>query len=269
MTNRKATNTDLVEAGKVVVIGKPHITDAQGNMRAEYAVAAIEGIWAAGLPAEVTFRFPEAILRETAEEISAKYGSAKSDRPGRLGVGSIAAMSELEKALAFNVFNFVVSPSRGVGGEHKDNDAAYGNRQYHDPIDFVKVAQNEDISAAPATFDGNGVELYLFRDDGIRPDILKVFNSELLAQNEAKALAGLLAPYAREDGRHANAGFPIMPTGGVNAKSGPDFEKAIRSNGFTPILGMSDPITSMKGEAVNNVNAYEAAVLGFLKKYGK
>jgi hypothetical protein len=39
-----------------------------------------------------------------------------------------------------------------------------------------------------------------------------------------------------------------MPTGGVNSETGPKFQDAIRSNGFTPVLGMSAPLKLVESE---------------------
>jgi hypothetical protein len=34
----------------------------------------------------------------------------------------------------------------------------------------------------------------------------------------------------------------MMPTGGVNAETGPKFQENISKRGFTPVLGMSAPL---------------------------
>ena len=49
----------------------------------------------------------------------------------------------------------------------------------------------------------------------------------------------MLAPYQRE--RHKNK--LINVTGGVNAKTGPGFQQQILKYGFSPILGMSAPLS--------------------------
>ena len=36
-----------------------------------------------------------------------------------------------------------------------------------------------------------------------------------------------------------------MPTGGVDRKTGPEFQKNILKYGFFPVLGMSDPLNLM------------------------
>lgn len=62
--------TDIVkQAGIIVVMGKPQVRnkddkghDGKPIIRPEYVIAAVNGIWYAGLPAELTFRIPESIL---------------------------------------------------------------------------------------------------------------------------------------------------------------------------------------------------------------
>jgi hypothetical protein len=51
-------------------------------------------------------------------------------------------------------------------------------------------------------------------------------------------VGALLAPYQRD--RHA--GKMIMPTGGVNLKTGASFQEQISKRGFFPVLGMSAPL---------------------------
>ena len=159
-------------------------------------------------------------------------------------------------------FDFVVAPSNGIGG------ATLPGGGYRDPIDFVRLTREAGVFSAPAAFSPSEVAFYLFRDDGLRPDALKIFNSELLAPNDAKALGGLLAPFARDEGDYANNGFVIMPTGAVNRKTGPAFEDAIRKNGFYPVLGMSDPLKDMAEQATTNPADYTAGAKAFLEEYG-
>jgi hypothetical protein len=258
----------IKKAGKVVVIGKPQVTnkDADGQkLRPEYIIAAVKGIWQAGLPAELTFRIPEAILKEAVPQlVQCRAELYEAGHPVALGIGSIAAISELETALEWRL-DFVVAPSSGVGGTYQPH--PHFNGQYRDPIVFVKLALAYNVFAAPAAFTPNEIAFYLFREDGNRPDALKIFNSELLAADNAKALGGLLAPFAREDGMFANKGYVIMPTGAVNRKTGPAFEHVITANGFFPVLGMSDPIECMKGAASADLAQYRAAVQQFLSDY--
>ncbi|MBT5874461.1 MAG: hypothetical protein HOH43_13670 [Candidatus Latescibacteria bacterium] len=260
----------LIKAmGKVVVIGKPQVRNKQDTgsdgtpvVRPEYIVALIKGVWEAGFPAELTFRIPESILREAMEELvpeRARWYAA--GREVLLGVGSVCAYSELQSALDMG-FDFVVAPSNGIGG------ATVAGGGYRDPIDFVRLTREAGVFSAPAAFSPSEVAFYLFRDDGLRPDALKIFNSELLAPNEAKALGGLLAPFAREDGPYANSDFVIMPTGAVNRKTGPAFEKAISKNGFFPVLGMSDPLKDMAENATRNPSDYAMEAKAFVEDYG-
>jgi hypothetical protein len=51
-------------------------------------------------------------------------------------------------------------------------------------------------------------------------------------------VGALLAPYQRD--RHN--GKMVMPTGGVNLKTGASFQEQISKRGFCPVLGMSAPL---------------------------
>lgn len=260
----------IKEVGKVVVVGKPQVRNKQDTgpdgkpvIRPEYVVATIKGIWEAGLPAELTFRIPEYILREAMQELVPERARLyEQGKQVLLGVGSVCAYGELEAALDMG-FDFVVAPADGIGGARSPEDSSI----YRDPIDFVRLTHQAEIYAAPAAFTPREVGFYLFRDDGLKPDGLKIFNSELLAADEAKALGGLLAPFARDEGPYANAGFVIMPTGAVNRKTGPAFEAAIRKNGFYPVLGMSDPLKEMTEKASLNPADYTASAQKFLEEY--
>ncbi len=258
----------IKDVGKVVVIGKPQVrnkedvgADGKPVIRPEYIVALIKGVWEAGLPAELTFRIPESILREAMEELAPERARWYAEgKEVLLGVGSVCAYGELEAALGMG-FDFVVAPSNGIGG------TTLRDGGYRDPIDFVRLTREAGIFSAPAAFSPSEVGFYLFRDDGLRPDALKIFNSELLASNDSKALGGLLAPFARDEGEYSNKGFVIMPTGAVNRKTGPAFEDAIRKNGFYPVLGMSDPLKDMAERATTNPADYTATAKAFLVEY--
>ena len=101
--------------------------------------------------------------------------------------------------------------------------------------DFVKIARKAKVFGAPAGFTPSEFSYWIERDDGLEPDAVKVFNSSVYGP---KNLGGLLAPYQRE--RHN--GRLIMPTGGVSRTTGADFQMNISKRGFTPVLGMSDPL---------------------------
>ncbi len=88
-----------------------------------------------------------------------------------------------------------------------------------------------------------------------------------MAANNAKAFAGLLAPFARDEGDYKNTGYIIIPTGAVNRKTGPAFVDAIKQNGFYPVLGMSDPLDAMKERASKDPADYAASVQKFLEDY--
>ena len=262
--DRARTGELLKKAGKVVVIGKPQVRNkADGSqVTTDYVVAAVQGIWQAGLPAELTFRISEGILKEAMQALVPERARLYAEgKQVLLGTGSICALSELESALNMG-FDFVVSPADGIGGTHLSMGGSY-----EDPIRFVQLSRQANVYAAPAAFSPREVGFYLFRDDGLRPDALKIFNSEVLAADNAKALGGLLAPFARDDGRYANKGYIIMPTGAVNRKTGPTFEDVIRANGFFPVLGMSDPIEAMKDKASRDPAAYATAIQQFILDY--
>ena len=259
----------LREKGIIVVIGKQHVMDTDGHVKPEYVSAAVNGIWKAGLPAELTFRIPVDILRDARRSISPHLDgpAINQELSGEriLGIGSVAGWGELEAAMEME-FDFVVSPASGVGGaRYEGKDGKLG--AYKDPSDLVRWTRAKGIFSAPAAFTPQDISFYLFRDDGLRPDALKIFNSELLAPNEAKALSGLLAPFARDDGEYQNRGFIIMPAGGVTAETAPYFVKSIIGNGFFPVLGMSDPIGKLKGKATAKSDAYYNEVRAFLQRY--
>jgi 2-keto-3-deoxy-6-phosphogluconate aldolase len=75
----------------------------------------------------------------------------------------------------------------------------------------------------------------LEREDGLEPDGIKIFNASVYGPS---GIGALLAPYQRE--RHN--GKMVMPTGGVNVKTGAGFQEQISKRGFCPVLGMSAPL---------------------------
>lgn len=261
--DRKLTDRIIREAGIVTVMGRALVADSTGDIRPDYVVAAVNAIWDAKLPAELTFRLPQSVLEIAVDHLK-RERLARYERGQEvvLGVGSIQAYSELEQALNLG-FDFVVSPGSGVGGEK--NRSKPGS-PYHDPIEFVKLAHDSDVFAAPATQNNDGLAFYLFRNDSYTPDAIKIFNSALFVNDvtgDVKKLAGLLAPSVRSEGRYKNAGYVIMPTGAVNRWSAPLFIEAIKSNGFYPVLGMSDPLVDMKKRATANKTDYARSIDAF------
>ena len=215
--NRKRVDTMLRNIGMVVVMNKKHV-----KCPADMVTTMVE-LNKAGFVAECTFRIDEGILREAmAELVKIRAETATEDQPFVLGVGSIINPAELDSAIAMG-FDMIVAPGNVMGGHGEGKE-------------FIKICHDADIFAAPAIFTPNEFQYFIERPDGLEPDAIKIFPAN---SHGAGGIKGLLAPYVRD--RHANR--IIMPTGGVNAETGPGFQKAIASNGYTPVLGMSAPLS--------------------------
>ncbi len=203
------------EKSVVVVMGRDHAK------KPEDVVNTFKAIYEAGYVSEVTFRIDEGILREAMKELTNIREDSDPEDPMLLGVGSIINPRELDAAIEMG-FDMAVSPDSGMGG-------------FREKIDFVKIARNANVFCAPAAFSPSELSYWIERGDGLEPDAVKVFNSSVYGP---KNLGGLLAPYQRD--RHT--GRIIMPTGGVNRTTGPEFRANISKRGFFPALGMSDPL---------------------------
>jgi 2-keto-3-deoxy-6-phosphogluconate aldolase len=213
--DRAKVDKALRQKGVVVVMGKDHAK------KAEDAINSVKAIYEAGYVAEVTFRIEEGILREAMSELTKMRSESDPENPMLLGVGSVINPHELESAIEMG-FDMIVSPDSGMGG-------------YREKVDFVKIARSANVFCAPAGFSPSELSYWIEREDGLEPDAVKVFNSSVYGP---KNLGGLLAPYQRD--RHTDR--IIMPTGGVDRKTGPEFQKNISKYGFFPVLGMSDPL---------------------------
>lgn len=214
---RDPANVDrfLRKKGVVVVMGRDHA------QKPEHLINTVRTIYEFGYIAEVTFRIDEGMLREAMQELTKLREESPKDNPLLLGVGSIINPKELTSAIDMG-FDMVVSPDSGMGG-------------FREKIDFVKIAREANVFCAPACFTPSEFSYWIERDDGLIPDAVKIFNSSVYGP---KNLGGLLAPYQRD--RHN--GRIIMPTGGVDRFTGPEFQKSIMRYGFFPVLGMSDPL---------------------------
>jgi len=206
----------LRKKGVVVVMNKAHAR------KPEDAINTVKAIYEAGYVAEVTFRIEEGILREAMSELMRMRAESDPNDPLILGVGSIINPRELESAIKMG-FDMAVSPDSGMGG-------------FREKIDFVRMTREAKVFGAPAGFTPSELSYWIERDDGLVPDAVKIFNSSVYGP---KNLGGLLAPYQRD--RHA--GRIIMPTGGVDRKTGGEFQMNILRYGFFPVLGMSDPLS--------------------------
>jgi 2-keto-3-deoxy-6-phosphogluconate aldolase len=214
--DQKRVDKVLRKIGVVVVMGKDHAK------KSEDVVNTVKAIYEAGLVAEVTFRIDESLLREAMSELTKMRAESDPENPMVLGVGSVINPHELETAIEMG-FDMAVSPDSGMGG-------------YREKVDFVKITRSAKVFGAPAGFSPSEFSYWIEREDGFEPDAVKIFNSSVYGP---KNLGGLLAPYQRD--RHT--GRIIMPTGGVDRKTGPEFQKNIKKYGFFPVLGMSDPLS--------------------------
>jgi 2-keto-3-deoxy-6-phosphogluconate aldolase len=116
----------------------------------------------------------------------------------------------------------IVGPDSGMGG-------------CREPIEFVKIVRAAKCFGVPGSFSPGEFAYFLEREDGLEPDGIKIFNASIYGPS---GVGALLAPYQRE--RHN--GKMVMPTGGVNVKTGPGFQEQIGKRGFCPVLGMSAPL---------------------------
>ncbi len=208
-------------AGVCVVMNKDHIK------KPEDMVVTMSEVYEAGFVAEVTFRIEEGILREGIQGLMRKREEAPADRPFVLGVGSVINPKELEAAIDMG-FDMVVAPANVMGG-------------YGEGKDFVRICREADVFSAPAIFTPTEFQYFVERDDGLEPDAVKIFPAR---SHGPKGLSDLLAPYVRA--RHA--GRIIMPTGAVDFETGPQYQEAITKRGYFPVLGMSAPLSIVRGE---------------------
>ncbi len=204
--------------GIVVVMARDYARNPQD------VVNTIQAIYDAGYVAEVTFRIPEGIVKEAMAELRQRRVETLRTRPHDpmiLGVGSIVNPRELESAIDMG-FDMIVGPDSGMGG-------------CREPIEFVRMVRAARVFGVPGSFSPSEFSYFLEREDGLEPDGIKVFNASVYGPS---GVGALLAPYQRD--RHK--GKMIMPTGGVNLKTGAGFQEQISKRGFFPVLGMSAPL---------------------------
>jgi len=213
--DRKRVDAALRKSGVIVVMNKSHVETP------EHMVTTMKAVYEAGFVAEVTFRIEEEILREAMTELRPLQAEAPPDNPFVLGVGSVINPGELDAALEMG-FDLIVAPANVMGG-------------YGEGKDFIRIAREADAFAAPAVFTPTELNYFLERDDGLEPDGIKVFPAR---SHGPAGVSDLLAPFVRT--RHRNR--IIIPTGAVNAKTGPEYRDVISKRGFTPVLGMSAPL---------------------------
>jgi len=208
----------LRDKGVVVVMGRDHAKTPQD------VINTVLGIYEAGLIAEVTFRIPEGVLVEAMAELRKRreeYARKNPVNPMLLGVGSVINPRELDSAIQLG-FDMIVGPDSGMGG-------------CRERIEFVRIVRAAKCFGVPGSFSPSEFSYFLEREDGLEPDGIKIFNASVYGPS---GIGALLAPYQRE--RHN--GKMIMPTGGVNVKTGAGFQEQISKRGFCPVLGMSAPL---------------------------
>jgi len=213
--DRNRVDAALRKSGVVVVMNKSHIE------KPEHVVTTMKAVYEAGFVAEVTFRIEEEILREAMSELLPLQAEAPADNPFILGVGSVINPAELDAAIEMG-FDLVVAPANVMGG-------------YGEGKDFVRIAHESDVFTAPAVFTPTELGYFIERDDGLEPDAIKVFPAR---SHGPDGVSDFLAPFVRA--RHRNR--IIIPTGAVNAETGPKYQDVISKRGFTPVLGMSAPL---------------------------
>ena len=216
---RSRVDAALRKSGIVVVMNKDHVKCP------EHMVTTMIEVYKAGLVAEITFRIDEAILREGMQELVKQRAECPVDDPFVLGVGSVINPGELDAAIEMG-FDMIVAPANVMGG-------------YGEGKEFVRLAHEANIFAAPAVFTPTEFGYFLERDDTLEPDAFKVFPART---HGPKGISDLLAPYARA--RHQ--GRIIMPTGAVDFVTGPQHQEVISKRGFTPVLGMSAPLALVR-----------------------
>ena len=219
--DRARVDAALRKSGIVVVMNRDHVK------KPEDMVTAMWEVCQAGYVAECTFRIDEGIIREAMKELVKRRAEAPADKPFVLGVGSVINPKELEAAIDMG-FDMIVAPANVMGG-------------YGEGAEFVRIARQAGVFAAPAILSPTELQYFIERNDGLESDCIKIFPAGV---HGPSGVADLLAPYVRD--RHK--GRIIMPTGGVNNETGPQYQESISKRGYFPVLGMSAPLALVAKE---------------------
>jgi 2-keto-3-deoxy-6-phosphogluconate aldolase len=239
--DRAKADAAVRKSGVVVVMNKKHIQSP------EHMVTTMKAVYDYGYVAECTFRIDEGILREGMKELVKLREESPADKPFLLGVGSVINPKELDAAIEMG-FDIIVAPGNVMGG-------------YGEGKDFIRIAHEANVYAAPAILTPSELQYFIERDDGLEPDMIKVFPAGV---HGPKGLGGLLAPYVRD--RHN--GRIVMPTGGVNFETGPEYIKAISGRGYFPALGMSAPLKGVEDAGTpGDVDTINASLTDFTEKF--
>jgi len=239
--DRARVDAALRKSGVVVVMNRDHVK------KPEDLVTTMWEVYQAGLVAECTFRIDEAIIREAMQELVKRRAEAPADKPFVLGVGSVINPKELEAAIDMG-FDMVVAPANVMGG-------------YGEGIEAVRIAHRANVAIAPAALTPSELQYFIERSDGMEPDCVKIFPAGV---HGPSGVADLLAPYVRD--RHK--GRIIMPTGGVNNETGPQFQESISKRGYFPVLGMSAPLALVaKEKKPGDVEVIRKSLADFRAKF--
>ncbi len=217
--DRARVDAAMRKSGVCVVMNKSHVTTP------EHLVTTMRAVCEAGYVAECTFRIDLGLIREGMQELVKIR--AGMETPFVLGVGSVINPGELESALEMG-FDMIVAPANVMGG-------------YGDGAEFVRICRAAGVFCAPAVLTPTELNYFIERDDGLEPDAIKIFPAGV---HGPKGFSDLLAPFVRD--RHK--GRIVMPTGGVDYVTGPQYIKSISDRGFFPVLGMSAPLKLVEAE---------------------
>lgn len=242
--DRKRTDDALRRIGIVVVMNAEHVKTP------EHLVTTMTAVAEAGFIPEVTFRIDAGILREGMAELRQRRQAAAAEgREFLLGAGSIISDGELDMAVEFG-FDMVVGPANMVSG---------GN----DTAARLKAIQEMGIAVAPAVLTPTELQFMLHNRFDFEPDAIKIFPAGV---HGPKGIGDLLAPFARP----AHRGKIIMPTGGVDYLTGPQYIEAIAKRGFTPVLGMSAPLALVtKKNAPGNLDVIRESLAEFASRFAQ
>ena len=214
--NRARTAAAVRNSGVVVVMNRKHVKSPDD------LVTTMRTLHQAGFVAETTLRIDRKIIEEAMPDLQElRRDELAAGRTFVLGVGSIISDPELEFAAKMG-FDMLVGPATMVS-------------QGTFPTTPLYAMQQKNYFLAPAAFTPSEFQ-FLLTGNRFVPDAIKIFPAN---SHGPKGLQGLLAPFARQEYKE----LMIMPTGGVDHATGPQYIKAIAANGFTPILGMSSPLS--------------------------
>jgi 2-keto-3-deoxy-6-phosphogluconate aldolase len=239
--DRARVDAALRKSGIVVVMNRDHVK------KAEDLVTTMWEVYQFGYVAECTFRIDAGLIEEAMQELVKRRAQAPADRPFMLGVGSVINPQELESAIVMG-FDMIVAPANVMGG-------------YGEGVEFVRIAHQAGVFAAPAILTPTELQYFIERKDGLEPDCVKIFPAGV---HGPSGVADLLAPYVRD--RHK--GRIVMPTGGVNAETGPGFQESISKRGYFPVLGMSSPLALVgKAKRPGDVGTIRQSLAEFKEKF--